>query len=84
MQISSDAKLTETISKSLRFKQQNNPGDTQDLFISQGSTIHKQVVLHLFQQLLNQLQACTLKGLLNIPDNSSDQSYTTHIQSNAT
>lgn len=84
MQICSDTKLTKTTSKSLQFKQQNNPGHTQDLFISQGSTIHKQIVLHLFHQFLNQLQACTLKGLLNIPDDSSDQSHTTHVQSNAT
>lgn len=84
MQISPYAKLTKIISRSLQFKQQNNPGHTQDLFVSQGSTNHKQIVLHLFHQLLNQLQACTLKGLLNIPDDSSDQSYTTHIQSNAT
>lgn len=74
MQIAADAKLKRIISRSLQFKQQNNPGHTQDLFTSQGSTIHKQIVLHLFHQLLNQLQAFTLKGLLNIPDYSSDQS----------
>lgn len=84
MQISSNAKLTKIISRSLQFKQQNNPGHTKDLFVFQGSTIHKQIVLHRFHQLLNQLQACTLKGLLNILDDSSDQPYTTHIKSNAT
>lgn len=74
MQIASDAKLAKIIWNSLQFNQQSNPDHTQELFTSQGSTIHKQIVLHIFHQLLNELQVCKLKSLLNVPDDS-DQCY---------
>lgn len=83
MQIASDAKLAQIIWKSLQFKQQNNPDHTQELFTSQGSTRHKQIVLHISYQLLNELQVGKLKSLLDVL-NDSDQCYTTHTQSNAT
>lgn len=56
MQIASDAKLAKIIWKSLQVKQQNNPDRTQEQFTSQGYTIHKQVLLHIFYQLLNELK----------------------------
>lgn len=83
MQIASNAKLAKIIWKSLQFKQQNNLDHTEELFTSQGSTIHEQIVLHIFYQLLNELQVCKLKSLLKVLDDS-DQCYTTHIQSSAT
>lgn len=82
MQIASDAKLAKIIWKSLQFKQQNNPDHTEELFTSLGSTIHKQIVLHIFYQLLNELQVCKLKSPRNLPDDS-DQCYTANIQSSA-